>query len=101
MTARLPDMWPGLMRALPVSAHATHVTLHGIEFFCQYDYSQEVVVLEHAFTTEERGQRSATPCGPDLAEFLHSSQREAIEQAILLQIERSEQSARFAAQAAF
>ena len=101
MTARLPDMWPGLMRALPVSAHCTHVTLHGIEFFCQYDYSQEVVVLEHAFTTEERGQRSATPCGPDLAEFLHSSQREAIEQAILLQIERSEQSARFAAQAAF
>lgn len=82
MTARLPDMWPGLMRRIPQSAHCTHVQMGSIEIEAHYDYSQEVVVLEHAYVTD------GIACGPDLADWLHSSQREQIEQAILIQLEQ-------------
>lgn len=73
-------------RRKPQAAHTTHVTLFGVEIEAHYDYSHECVVLAHAFITEERGSRGAVAVGPDLIDFLHSSQVTAIEQAIFLQI---------------
>lgn len=82
------------------STHRTHVMVWGVEFEVHYDSTG---VLEHAYVTQlSPGYVSSTEaCGPDLADWLHTSQRTAIEQQILHQSEREEQRARHCAAAPF